>query len=261
MEVPALRRAVGADQLADPDGLLLPVQWLPPQLGHTFLPRMWKGMPSGVPFSDQGFVNPLRPTEWQWSRLQFGNEKVPNGAFSVPMKDLLTRFELSFQSRELAPEDIPVLRLIMNLIPCNALFKTIGGDIETLGGAPLWLRVIVVSGKVVLFAGEDIRACFYIFRLPSQWRRWMAFSKRVAWSSISPGCRRTGRTYIAAAVIPMGCASAVAVMQHIHRQLATRPIPRGAGLLTALEIRKMLFTQPIKARGPGGVYMLTTQTS
>ncbi len=101
VEAPALRRAVGADQLADPDGLLLPVHWLPPQLGHTFVPRMWKGMPSGVPFSDQGFVNPLRPTEWQWPGLQFGNEKVPNGAFSVPMKDLLTRFELSFQSREL----------------------------------------------------------------------------------------------------------------------------------------------------------------
>ena len=28
----------------------------------------------------------------------------------------------------------------------------------------------------------------------------------------------------------MGCTSAVAVVQHIHRQLATTPVPRGAGL-------------------------------
>ena len=36
----------------------------------------------------------------------------------------------------------------------------------------------------------------------------------------------------------MGCTSAVAVVQDIHRQLATTPVPRGAGLQVALELKK-----------------------
>ena len=36
----------------------------------------------------------------------------------------------------------------------------------------------------------------------------------------------------------MGCISAVAVVQDIHRQLATTPVPRGAGLQVALELKK-----------------------
>ena len=53
------RRAVVADPLADPNGLLLPVQRLLPQLGHTFLPRLWKGMPSGGPFLRTGSREPV----------------------------------------------------------------------------------------------------------------------------------------------------------------------------------------------------------
>ena len=96
-------------------------------------------------------------------------------------------------------------RLIMNFMACDArsktisgnistlVFKTIGGDIVTLGDAPLRLQVSVVSGKVLLFA---------TFRPPSQWQRWMSFSKRVAASSFSPGWWRTCHTFIAAAVFP-----------------------------------------------------------
>ena len=157
------------------------------------------------------------------------------------MKDLLTRFELCFQSRELAPEDIPVLRLIMNFMPCDArsktisgnistlVFKTIGGDIVTLGDAPLRLQVSVVSGKVLLFA---------TFRPPSQWQKLMPFSKRVASSSFSPGLVADVPHIYCCSGFSMGCASAVAVVQHIHRQLATTPVPRGAGLQVALELKR-----------------------
>lgn len=65
----------------------------------------------------------------------------------------------------------------------------------------------------------------------------MCSGEKVPWTSL--GISRPGSVYLGARVLPMGCASAVGVLQHAHRRLALRShLSGGAGLLGAFEIRR-----------------------
>ena len=57
-------------------------------------------------------------------------------------------------------------------------------------------------------------------------------------------------TYLGAAALPMGWASAVGVMQHVHRELALRPQGLGAGLDGDKEIRRDVIFPEMDESGP-----------
>ena len=78
-------------------------------------------------------------------------KKVLSSSCNVPRNDLLIPLDVSFTSCRLAFEELPGSRLVPHLLPCNALSRTIGGGSKPLGGAFLWLHVIAVSSKELLF--------------------------------------------------------------------------------------------------------------
>eukprot|EP00435_Cladocopium_sp_Y103_P030320 s1304_g7.t1 len=89
----------------------------------------------------------------------------------------------------------------------------------------------------MLISGDDLTAAFYLFRLPRAFCEYLVLRKPVRKSIFEPG--QSGTTLVGLTVLPMGWASAVAVMQNAHRQLALRSDLRmGAGLLAKAEIRK-----------------------
>ena len=72
---------------------------------------------------------------------------------------------------------VEIHRLIMNLIPVNQVCRNITGDVATLpslsGLAPLFLG----KEEQLVVSSEDVRCFFYIFNIPVEWRRFMAFNK------------------------------------------------------------------------------------
>ena len=128
-----------------------------------------------------------------------------------------------------------VLRLIMNLTPANMVLRTILGDIETLAGPSLWTATVLEDDEIALISGDDLVCSFYLFKLPAGWSKYFCFSLPVAGSVLG---RPEAQVWVGAAVIPMGWASAVGVMQHLHRSVLLRPYPGGAGYEALEEMRR-----------------------
>ncbi|CAK0870953.1 unnamed protein product, partial [Prorocentrum cordatum] len=108
-------------------------------------------------------------------------------------------------------------RLVMNIIPSNWLQETVQGDMGLLPTTDKWKSIILRSGEVMMSSSEDLKCCFYVYRLPAVWHKYMALSKKVSRSCL--GLDGTGEVHVAAAVIPMGWVSATGIIQHIHRRL------------------------------------------
>ena len=103
----------------------------------------------------------------------------------------------------------------------------ITGDTDRLPHIAQFCNVILHENEVGLWSKEDLKAAFYIFKLPEAWWKWFTFSKQVRGSVVG---RPEAFVYLCCRVIPMGWVSAVGVMQHIHRVLLLASAPRGAGL-------------------------------
>ena len=117
------------------------------------------------------------------------------------------------------------MRIIMNLVPLNAVCRGIDGEVSTLpswaGMAPLHLQ----PHEQLLISSEDVRAFFYIFRVPSSWHRFLAFNR-----PLPPelGGDRSGKWYPCSAVLPMGFRNSVSLAQAVHRYIlrqALRAVP------------------------------------
>ena len=119
--------------------------------------------------------------------------------------------------------DTEVMRIIMNLVPLNAVCRGIDGEVSTLpswaGMAPLHLQ----PHEQLLISSEDVRAFFYIFRVPSSWHRFLAFNR-----PLPPelGGDRSGKWYPCSAVLPMGFRNSVSLAQAVHRYIL-RQGPKG----------------------------------
>lgn len=65
----------------------------------------------------------------------------------------------------------------MNLIPLNHVVRTFEGDVSTLpswaGMSPLHIQ----PHEELLVSSEDVRAFFYIFKVPTSWYRFLAFNR------------------------------------------------------------------------------------
>ena len=116
-------------------------------------------------------------------------------------------------------EGVEVYRLIMNMIPLNAIAEPLKGDIESL---PMWSLMspfFIQPTESLLISSEDVRCFFYTMSVPPAWHKYLAFNKPVP-----PECvpeHMSGEVvYLAAQVLPMGFLNSVSLAQHVHRNLS-----------------------------------------
>ena len=136
----------------------------------------------------------------------------------------------------------PVLRMIINAIPANALQETIEADIRTLPYFVQWSAISVdEEDKVMIWNELDMTSAFYVFRLEPAWYRFQALAKPVSGpfaAKWAPDLMTEECVYPAVAVMAMGWKSACGLLQQIHRKLCFLPKPMGAGLDPSREIRR-----------------------
>ena len=148
-------------------------------------------------------------------------QKVLNGLFGVSKRE----FE----------GNVEVMRIIMNMIPVNNVCRGIEGDISTLpswaGMTPLHLQ----PHEQLLVSSEDVRAFFYIFKVPSSWHRFLAFNRPLP-PELAGG--RPGRWYPCSAVLPMGFKNSVSLAQAVHRFVVNRALYNVPGQGGQNEVRK-----------------------
>ena len=110
--------------------------------------------------------------------------KVLNGLFAVPK----------------GSQDDYAQRLVMNLIPCNGLFRLLQGDNHTLPDMSRLQTLILDPEAGATWSSEDLKSCFYPFALPAAWRKWVAFSRPL---------EIDGRqVWVASRVVPIGWSAA-----------------------------------------------------
>ena len=114
-------------------------------------------------------------------------------------------------------EGLPVLRVIMNFIPVNAIFEVIKGDISFLPSPTSWLPLYADSDDYFSLSQGDMQAAFYLFRLPPGWEPYMCFNFCASGDQIGLDSKKKYRPYCK--VLPMGWASSVGIMQQISRQV------------------------------------------
>ena len=136
--------------------------------------------------------------------FRFRGKKVLSGLFGVPKPKRL-------------PSGETVLRLIMNLVPANAVLKTIQGKVDKLPSITQWLNVVVDEGETLRIAQSDMQCAFYLFALPPCWCRMLCFNLcfRREELGLEVDGHRSSLVYLACRVLPMGWCSAVGVMQDL----------------------------------------------
>ena len=184
----------------------------------------------------------VRVKDKQWpalARLLFERKivKPVSEVAKVKGKPLLNGLFGVEKANKTTSSGAPSQRLIMDMRAVNAVMKPIAGDLNTLTGASAFTN-LVRDGNVITLCGDDLQSSFYLFSLPDTWLPFMGFEKRVSWQDLGVDC--PGDTWLAAAVLPMGFISSVAVMQHIHRRLALWQPLWGAGLPPCMEIGRHL---------------------
>ena len=78
----------------------------------------------------------------------------------------------------------------------------ISGDMPQLHSSGQWRCLVSENGETLVWSGEDLKYCFYVFEIPKPWRRWMAFAAPVARSCFFR-CS-TGVVCLSSKVVPMG---------------------------------------------------------
>eukprot|EP00435_Cladocopium_sp_Y103_P044257 s197_g12.t1 len=92
-----------------------------------------------------------------------GGVPILNGAFSV------------VKSGVPAPGQARITRLIMNMVPANSYQTLMQGDLQTLSSSSNWASLVLPKNHCLLWSSDDQRGAFYAWRLPSCWRKMMAF--------------------------------------------------------------------------------------
>eukprot|EP00435_Cladocopium_sp_Y103_P065934 s1385_g28.t1 len=208
------------ERLEDALGNLLPEEELPDDLPTPKVhasPEQWELIVQEL--HKRGLVVPVEDP------VRVRGKMILNGAFGVP------------KPGKFLEDERAVLRLIMDFRCTNTATRILTGDVGTLSGAAALQHVVLPEGQVLRVSADDLVAAFYLFGLPKEWSRLMCFRGAVRWSVL--GIDKPGEVHVGAAVLPMGWASAVGVLQHAHRRLALRsPLRGGAGLIPALEVRR-----------------------
>lgn len=95
------------------------------------------------------------------------------------------------QKGSLTPGGKPVLRTIMNLMPCNGLFLPLQYGHQGLVDIHCWGNIVVSGSDIVEISQSDMTSAFYLFRIPPDWWPYLSFkvdSKKI----VSSATRRAG---------------------------------------------------------------------
>ena len=137
--------------------------------------------------------------------LRVGDCKVLNGLFGVGKGKRLA------DGRE-------IQRVIMNLIPSNAVMEQARGSTSGLPSITQYLSLVLDQDEELCLYQSDMSSAFYLFAIPPCWTRFLCFNLAVDGREIGLD---SGSTYfLACGVIPMGWSSAVSIMQEIADRLA-----------------------------------------
>ena len=143
--------------------------------------------------------------------VRFRGRPVLNGLFGVPKPSHLD-------------DGSPILRLIMNLVPANAITRQIRGHVKNLPHITSWLSTYVEEGEFLHLWQSDMSNAFYLFRLPPQWCPYLSFNIRRRGHDV--GLAGDTEEYcLACTVLPMGWSSSVGVILWTHN------LPREAQLV------------------------------
>ena len=100
--------------------------------------------------------------------LQVQGKRLLNGVFGVT-KDKALGAEAGGVAGK------PVLRFIMNLTATNSVQHDYAGDIGAQPSPMQWRAFHLHEHEQLVWSWEDLRGCFYIFRLPRVWAPHFAF--------------------------------------------------------------------------------------
>ena len=120
---------------------------------------------------------------------------------------------------------LEVLRLIINMVSSNEVFEDFDGDTATLPYLGQWRALCLAKGEIFAWAGEDLKSAFYLLRLPEVWGKYMLIDLLLPGSWFGEG---RAEVMLCLNVIPMGWKLAVAIAQHVMRQLVrqTNLVPK-----------------------------------
>ena len=133
-----------------------------------------------------------------------GDRPLLNGMFSVSKNEVVQGIELQ--------------RLIMNMIPLNRLNRSLRGDVGTLPTLAGFNALFLEEGEVAIMCSEDVKCFYYLFQVPSEWKRFMGFAKLVP-PDLVPRCWEGKPCVLVASVLPMGYVNSVGLAQHMHRNV------------------------------------------
>ena len=111
----------------------------------------------------------------------------------------------------------PVLRLIMNLTGSNSTQHQLEGGCMGLPNITSWQSLVICPGEEVKIHQSDMSSAFYLFRLPAQWKPYLAFNVLAQGEDIGG---QVGVCYaLCCSVIPMGWLNSVGIMQEASENL------------------------------------------
>ena len=175
----------------------------------------------------RGLVVPLVAEELIW----IGDSPLTNGWFGVGKGTHLPDNHPSHPGAE-------VLRLIMNLTASNSFQETFAGDIDGLPYIGQWRCIFLEDDNYLSWNAEDLKGCFYIFRLPRGWARNFAFDEVFTRGELELTGPPDEKVWLGAVVIPMGWLSAMGVAQYLHRRLVLAYTGSPTSFPLAREVRK-----------------------
>ena len=142
--------------------------------------------------------------------VEYRGQKVFNGLFGVPKSTVLANHQTS-------------LRCIMNLIPSNAILRSIPGRVDRLPSVMQWMHICLDAGETVSICQNDMVSAFYLFRIPEEWSELLAFGLKFKGDELGfEGAAREKSYYLSCQVLPMGWSSAVGVTQQIAEEVLHR---------------------------------------
>ena len=129
----------------------------------------------------------------------------------------------------------PILRVIMNLTGSNATQLQLEGGCNSLPNICAWQSIVLDGEEQLTLHQSDMCSAFYLFRIPMQWHRYLAFNIVAKGTEIGLGDDHLFA--LACSVIPMGWLNSVGIMQEISERLLSishlsveHRISRGASL-------------------------------
>lgn len=170
----------------------------PPKV--MFPPESWEGMAKNL--LERGVCSIIGGKDI----YRVKGRKLLNGFFGVSKQEFVGEIE--------------VHRLIMNLIPLNKIVRGVDGDIATLPSWSSMTPLFLNEDQNLLVSSEDVRCFFYIFRVPPEWRRFMAFNRPLP-KSLWPKDSSDEEYFLCADVLPMGFKNSLSIAQNIHRNIAS----------------------------------------